>query len=235
MAKTKSEPTLIERIRAVHPRYADLLEAQERLLARQAIAQAEALPLGQEERRALLGWVVQQPKSKPRPIVRHAGAVDLVGDLLSPQPETEVNPPPSPPTWAGEKRSRELGAELEAIAEALKLLAPEITKARKEYSKLVVAQRGQEYKAVAEAVVSAACALGDAILAHHHFITAQRLDGVAYSMYRPLNLERFGNVDESGSPLMRTIVDAVEQKHVGAGKIPDWKMPADITLFAGGN
>ena len=83
MAKN-SEPALIDRIREVHPKYAALLEKQRELLDRQAAAQAEANPLGQEERRALLGWVTQQPKPKPKPIVRHAGAVDLVGELLKP-------------------------------------------------------------------------------------------------------------------------------------------------------
>ncbi|MHC2375202.1 hypothetical protein ACVIQT_009899 [Bradyrhizobium diazoefficiens] len=92
MAKN-SEPALIDRIREVHPKYAALLEKQRELLDRQAAAQAEANPLGQEERRALLGWVTQQPKPKPKPIVRHADAVDLVGELLSPQSEAEVSPP----------------------------------------------------------------------------------------------------------------------------------------------
>jgi hypothetical protein len=159
----------------------------------------------------------------------------LVGELLSPQPEHETNPPPLPPNWPGELRYKEIGNELEAIFEALRLLTPELTKARLEYSRLVVAQRKDEYKAIAESVVDAARQLGDAVLRHHQWITTQRLDGVAYTLYRPLLLERFGNIDEAGSPLLRTILDGVEQGHVGSDKTPAWRMPADIALFAGGN
>lgn len=195
---------------------------------------AEIRPLAEQGRRAQVSWVSQAPKPKPRPVERHAGATALLGDLLPEQPIEEISPPPPRPNWPGEDRLRELGQESEAISEAIKLLLPELTKARIEYSKLVATQRGTEYKAVAEAVVDAARALGDAVLAHHEWITAQRLDGVAYTMYRPLNLERFGNIDEVGSPLLRTILDGVEQGHVGSDKIPAWRMPADIALFAGG-
>jgi hypothetical protein len=154
---------------------------------------------------------------------------------LPPQPEEELIPPAPRPSWPGEERLRELGEEAESTSEAIKLLLPELTKARGEYSNLVATQRGTEYSAIAEAVVDATRALGDAIIQHHDFITEQRLDGVAYRNFRPLNLERFGNLDEPGQPLLRTIMDAVENKLVGAGKLPNWKMPADITHFQGGN
>ncbi|MFK4537928.1 hypothetical protein ABIA00_006111 [Bradyrhizobium ottawaense] len=234
MAKIKTEPTLIDRIREVHPRYSALLERQSELLDRQAAAQAEAAPLGQEERRALLGWVTQQPKPKPRPIVRHAGAVDLVGELLSPQPIEEISPPPPPPTWAGEQRSRELGAELEAIAEALKLLAPEITKARKEYSKLVAAQRAAEYQKIVESIVDAARKLGDAAMAAHEFVDAARIDGVDRGHLRPLLLGELGDLAEQYSPLRSIIERAIELKHVGAGRRPDWRLPASPALIYSG-
>ncbi|MGY3117917.1 hypothetical protein ACVWXQ_001854 [Bradyrhizobium sp. S3.14.4] len=233
MAK-KSEPTLIDRVREVHPKYAALLEKQRELLDRQAAAQAEALPLGQAERRALLGWVTQQPKPKPQPVVRHEGAVALVAELLSPQPEHEINPPPPPPTWAGEQRSREIGAELESIAEAIKLLAPEIARARKEYSKLVVAQRAAEYQKIVESIVDAARKLGDAAMAAHQFVDAARIDGVDRGHLRPLLLGDLGDLSEPFSPLRSIIERAIELGHVGAGKRPDWKLPASHELIYSG-
>lgn len=259
MARMKSEPTLLDRIAAVHPKYAALLTKQRELLDRQAALHSELgygssqtsrlertadgekisvsghISLAEQARRATLSWVAQLPKPKPKQVARHEGAVALVGELLSPQAPEELSPPPPPQNWPGENRYREIGRELEAIQEALSLLVPEIEKERRSYSKLVVKRRGDEYRETAEAVVDAARVLGAAIQTHHEWITDQRWAGVAYSMYRPLNLERFGNIDEPGSPLLRTILDAVEQKHVGAGKIPDWKMPADIALFQGGN
>ena len=98
---------------------------------------------------------------------------------------------------------------------------------------MVAAQRGGEYGAIANAVVDAARVL--AIIQHHSFINEQRLDGVAYQAFRPMNLERFGNLNEPSQPLLRTILDAVELGHVGADKTPAWRMPADIMLYQGGN
>jgi cell division septum initiation protein DivIVA len=225
----------MDRIREVSPRYAALLEKNAELRARQEEIFAEIKPLSEQERR-LPAMVVQAPKLKPKPVVRHSGAVELVGSLLSPQPEEEISPPAPRPLWPGEDRLRELGKESEAIGQAILLIAPELKAQRLAYSKSVAAQRDAEYKSVAADVVSAASALARAIQCHHEFITEQRLNGVAYSAaFRPLNLERFSNVDEPGSPLLQTVLDAVELGHVGSDKIPAWRMPADISLFAGGN
>jgi len=57
---------------------------------------------------------------------------------------------------SGEQHARELSAESEAIAEAIKLLAPGISRARKEYSRKVAEQRGEEYQAIVERIVDAA-------------------------------------------------------------------------------
>lgn len=236
MAKIQSKPkTQLERIRAVDPHYAMLLERSQKLHLRQEELHHEIQPLAQEERRTQVSWVTQAPKPKPQPIVRHAGAVALVGDLLSPQPETELSPPPPRPSWPGEQRARELGAESEAISEAIKLLAPEIVSARKEYSKTVAAQRAAEYQVIVERVVEAAKALGDELLHHHEFINSQRLDGVSWRYFRPLNLDQFGNLDEPFTPLLGVITDAVEKGHVDTGKVPDWKMPVDLAYLQGGS
>jgi hypothetical protein len=235
LAKIQAKPkTQLDRIRAVDQHYADLLEKNRELYARQEEVHAETQRLGQEERRSQVSWVVQAPKPKPQPIRRHAGAVALVGDLLSPQSEEELNPPPPRPSWAGEQRARELGAESEALAEAIKLLAPEITKARKEYSRKVAGSRKAEYTEIVERVVEAANMLGGALLDHHEFINQQRLDGVAWRYFRPLNLDLFGNLDEPFTPLLGVITDAVEKGHVGAGQIPDWKMPVSLDYLQGG-
>jgi hypothetical protein len=231
----KPEPkTQIERIRDVHPRYADLLERNSALIARQAEIVAEIKPLSEQERRQP-ALITQAPKPKPQPVKRHDGALALVGKLLSPQREEELSPPPARPNWSGEERLRELGIESEAITEALRLLVPEIKKARLEYSKLVATKRGPEHTALVEKIVDAAKVLGSSMIEYHQFIDDQRQDSVAYRQFRPLNLERFGNLNEPSQPLMQLILDAVERGHVGAGKIPaDWKMPADIMLANGG-
>ena len=156
MAKLKSEPTHTDKIRSVHEKYAAILSKHAELTARfdEIIEEANGprgrvdgtvsvttgdvtyhpVPLSEQFRRSLESWVSQAPKPVAKPVVRHSGAVALVGDLLSPQPEAELNPPPPPPSWPGQDRLAALGAEAEAIQEALKLLQPEIAKARKQYS-----------------------------------------------------------------------------------------------------
>jgi hypothetical protein len=235
LARTQTNPTSqIDRIRAIHPRYADFLEKNSELHARYEDVLAESRPRAEEERRHDISWVQQTPQPKPKPKVRHAGAVAILGDLLPEQPHEELNPPPLRRSWPGEDRLRALGAESEAIGEALRLLAPELRKARREYSTLVATQRKAEYQALAEDVVDAGRKLGDAIIQHHAFIDEQRRDSVAYQSFKPLNLSVFGNLNGPGSILMQMIVDAVERSHVGAGKVPEWKMPADISQFQGG-
>ncbi|WP_144030695.1 hypothetical protein [Bradyrhizobium japonicum] len=260
MAKTKSEPTLIERIRAVHPKYAALLEKQRELLDRQdalyldlndsapqtlvrtvdaageerVTLRAGKVSLAETARRSVLGWVAQLPKPKPQPVVRHEGAVALVGELLSPQPEHEINPPPLPPNWPEESRYGEIGRELESLAEALKLLAPELTRARREYSKLVVAERAPDYQKLVETVVDASRQLGDAVLAAHEFVDRARLDGIERRYLKPLLMTEFGDLAEQYSPLRSIIERAIELGHVGAGKRPDWKLPASHELIYSG-
>jgi hypothetical protein len=257
LAKLKSEPkSQIEKIRETSPKYAALIEKSAALTARfdEIVEEANGprgrvdgtvdgktgavtyhpVPLAEQFRRSLASWTAQLPKFKPRPIALHAGAVALLGELAPDQPSEDINPPPQP-LWNGEGKLRALGDEAEALQEALKLIAPALAKGRLEHSKAVVAQRSSEYQAIADRVVDAAKAFGDALLAHHEFINQQRLDGVAYSTFRPLNLSRFGNLNEPDQPLLRTILDAFELGHVGAGKIPDWKIPAPIEYFNGGN
>jgi len=235
--KLKSEPkTQIERIAAVHPKYAALVEKSNELHARYEELIAEIKPLAEQQRRHQISWVAQLPKPpKARPVVRHAGATALLGDLVPEQQPETVSPPPPPPSWPGEQRLNALGEEAEAIQEAIKLLLPEVSKARKEYSKLVATQCGVEFTAAVERIVDAAKALGDALLSHHEFINRQREDGISYSNFRPLNLEVFGDLADDFSPLKKLILDAAEKKHVGAGKIPSWKMPIDIAYLQNGD
>lgn len=223
MARLKEPKTQIDRIREVSPRYADLLAKNSELVARHEAVLAEIRPLAEEERRHNTSWISQAPKAQPKPIKRHEGAVAILGDLLPEQPAVELTPPPPRPSWPGEDRLRELGAESESIAEAIRLLSPELRRARKEYSLKVAALSGAEYAGLAESVVDAARKLGDAIQQHHRWIDEQRLNGVAYQAFRPLNLERFGNLGEPGTILAQTIMDAVERGHFGAGKIPQWE------------
>ncbi|OKO78561.1 hypothetical protein [Bradyrhizobium sp. AS23.2] len=256
MAKIKSESrSQIDKIRDVHPKYANLLEKQAQLLARQDELQRELndgspqifhltrtesgerititpgkVSLAERARRATLGWIAQLPRPKPQPKLRHAAAVELVGELLSPQPPEEIDPPPPPPNWPDEPRYRAVGQELEAIAEALNLLAPEIAKARAEYSKLVAAQHGEEYRSLVESVVGAARKLGDALLQHHEFSNQLRLDGVERKHLRPINLESFGDL-EAGTPLHSVILHAVELGHVDAKQLPTWKLPASLAVL----
>jgi hypothetical protein len=46
-----------------------------------------------------------------------------------------------------------------------------------------------------------------------------------------MNLEVFGDVGEDFRPLKRLILDATEKRHVGAGKIPNWRMPCDLAYL----
>ncbi|RZN21123.1 hypothetical protein CWO90_33525 [Bradyrhizobium sp. Leo121] len=178
----------------------------------------------------MLSWITQSPKHKPKPVVRHEGAVALVGELLSPQAPEEIDPPPPRPSWTGEQRHRELGAELESIAAAIELLRPEITKARREYSKLVWAQRGGDYKALAERIADAAQRLGGALMEHHEFIDRCRNDGVDWRYHKPVDVKPLGNIDEPHNPLRALIESCREQQ--GVGSLPAWRLPANIDLIS---
>ena len=237
MAKLKSEhKTQIERIRDVSPKYSAIIEKHAELLARQEAVLKEIGPLAEQDRRARPSWTAQLPKPKPKPIVRHAGAVALVGDLLPEQPIEETSPPEPRPSWPGESRLRELSAESEAIAEALKLLIPEQMKARKAYSKAVVAQRGAEYQMLVETIVDAANAFSEALLQHHVFINDRREAGVAWQYFRPIDVTtHFGDLSEDFSPLRKLVLAAIEQRHVGAGKLKSLKMPIDIAYLQEGS
>ena len=239
MAKlqTKPEPkSQLERIAEIYPLYSSLLQKHSELLARQEAVYAEAAPLAERGKLVQAPWQAQAPKPKPVKIVRNAAAVALIGDdLLSPQPEAELNPPPPPTSWPGEQRLRELTAESEVIVEALKMLGQELTKARKQYSLMVAKERSSEHAALVDAVVDMARGLGTAIQSYYEFLNEQRLDAVSWKYFGPLNLEAFGNINEVDQPLLKLITQAIELNHVGGGKLTQWKMPADIALFQVGN
>jgi hypothetical protein len=233
----KTEPkTKLDRIREVSPRYADLISANNKLHARAEELISEIKPLAEEQRRSQQSWTAQLAQPKPKPVKRHDGAVALVGTLLSPQPIEETNPPPPRPSWPGEQRLRELGDECEAIGEAIKLLLPELSAARREYSKMVAAQRGVEYSAIVETIVDAANAFSETLLQHHVFINDRREDGVAWQYFRPIDVTtHFGDLAEDFSPLRRLVLAAIEQRHVGAGKLKSVKMPVDIAYLQEGS
>jgi hypothetical protein len=238
MAKlqTTKPKSQLERIRDTYPRYADLIVKQSSLLARQEVVHALAVPLAERGKRAMASWQAQLPRAKPVPVVHHAGAAALLGELLPELTPEQINPPPPRPSWDGEVELRELSAEAEAIQEALKLLAPELTKARRVYSKLVAAQRGAEYTAIVETIVDAANAFSETLLQHHVFINDRREDAVAWQYFRPIDVTtHFGDLAEDFSPLRRLVLAAIEQRHVGAGKLKSVKMPIDVAYLQEGS
>jgi hypothetical protein len=235
--QTKPEPkSQLSRIRDTYPRYADLIVKQAELLARQEVVHAAAVPLAERGKRAMASWQAQLPKPKVKPVVRHSGAVALLDNLLPEQTHEELNPPPPRPSWDGEVELSELSAEAESIQEALKLLAPELPKARREYSKLVAAQRGEEYTAIVETIVDAANAFSETLLQHHVFINDRREDGVAWRYFRPIDVTtHFGDLAEDFSPLRRLVLAAIEQRHVGAGKLKSVKIPVNVAYLQEGS
>lgn len=175
---------------------------------------------------------IESPKPKPVPKLRHPGGAALLEGLLEPQPESETNPPEPPASWVGEDRYRAISAEMESLTEAMKLLAEPIAAARKEYSQQVAEQQREEYRAaIAESVVAAAQALGNAIESHYEYLDTLRLAGVEWRLLRPLDLSAFGDLAESHTPLRRLIDNAVYQGWVGADKKTNWRLPANIQLF----
>ncbi len=255
LAKQTKPTTQLDRIREVSPRYADLLEACEKYTARfdeikrevggnastwltQLDSANNIVSQGWEESlgaRAVRNrsWVDETPRQnqpKPRPVVRHAGAVELLGDLLPPQPDSEVNPPPLPQAWPERDRYQSLAAEQESINEALKLLSIEIEHERKSYSKQVAEQRLAAYSERVERAVDAARSLGDAIVEIYAYLNQARFDGVELRHFKPVNLEQFGDL-RGGSPLYEMIANAVQNGHVGGGKLPSWKVPGPLALL----
>ncbi|KRQ03504.1 hypothetical protein AOQ71_32910 [Bradyrhizobium manausense] len=178
-------------------------------------------------------WTSEAPRPKPAPVKRHEGAMSLLGDLLPPQPEHETNPPPLPPEWPRQELHRQLSKESEDISEALKLIGPEIEKARGEFSKAAAQERLPEYSQLITDAIDALKAAGDAILRCHQFVDQARLDGLERRYLKPLMFTELGDISEPHSPLRSIIHRAIELKHV-VGGVPTWKMPASPALIYSG-
>jgi hypothetical protein len=226
-----TKPATKQDLRTVHPEYAAASDKLNELHKRLDELIALARPLNEEASRHRTAWIDQLPKPKPRPVERHAGAVALLGDLLPPLTPEQIDPPPPPPSWPHEGELRALGAEIEAVREAIKLLQPIWARARAQGSKKVCEQRLQEYRQLVAKLVSAAKQLGDALMDHHEFVDEIRRQGASWSFLRPLNLEAFGELDAS-SPVAHLIGEAIENGHVGSDAAPEWKMPTNLQLLA---
>jgi hypothetical protein len=227
-----TKPATKQDLRTVHPEYAAVSDKLNELHKRSEELIALARPLNEEASRNRIAWVDQSPKPKPKPVERHAGAAALLGDLLPPLTPDEINPPPPQPSWRGEAELRALGAEIEAVQEAIKLLQPVWARARAVGSKKVCEQRLSEYRQLVAKIIAAAKQFGDVLLEHHQFVDEIRQQGASWSFLRPLNLERFGSLDDVSSPLSRIIGDAIEAGHVPADMDPQWKMPTDLARLA---
>jgi hypothetical protein len=208
-----SKPATKQDLRTVHPEYAAASDKLNELHKRSAELTALIRPLSEEAARTQVSWVAQSPKHKPKPVERHAGAAALLGDLLPPLTPEELDPPPPRPSWPGEAELRALGAENEAIHEAIKLLQPVWARARAQGSKKVCERRMPEYRQLVANLVAAAKQFGDVLLEHHEFVDEIRRQGASWSFLRPLNLESFGSLD-GNSPVTRMIVEAIENGHV---------------------
>jgi hypothetical protein len=227
-----TKPTPKQDLRTVHPDYAVVADKLNQLHQRADELAALIRPLNEQAARHQISWVAQSPKPKAKPVERHAGAAALLGDLLPPLTPEEIEPPPARPSWPGESELRALGAESEAVQEAIRLLQPVWARARAAGSKKVCEQRLPEYRQLVARLVSAAKQLGDTLLEHHIFIDEIRQQGASWSFLRPLNLESFGSLDEARSPVRRLITDAVEAGHVESSVDPGWAMPTDLSRLA---
>lgn len=170
---------------------------------------------------------IESPKPKPVPKLRHPGAAALLEGLLPEQPPEELNPPDPPPSFAGEARYRDITREMGDITEALKLIGPEIEREHRAYSNRVLAERADEYRQIAANLVDTARAFGQAMFDQYRFIDSLRLSGVDWRNLRRLNITAFGDLADTSNPLKRLLADAMEQGHVSANKIPDWKLPVN--------
>jgi hypothetical protein len=223
---------VIEIIEQTSPRYAALLRKDSHL----ATQLDELIPRGraltqEKNKNNVPTWSGEVPRHKPAPKLRHSGAEALLQGLLPEQTTEELDPPMPPEVWHGAAEHREIGAKIEALTEARKLLLPEIAKARREYSKQAAEQHAKAYKAVVAAVVKNAKALGDAILAHAEFINDMRLAGVERKHLRPINLQAFGDLG-GGTPLFDLLTHAIETGHADEKQRPDWKLPASLELLS---
>lgn len=227
-----TKPATKQDLRTVHPEYAALADKLNELHKRFDELAELVKPLNEGAARHRTAWVSQLPKTKQKPVERHAGAAALLGDLLPPLTAEEIDPPPPPPSWYGEAELRALGAEQEAAQEAIKLLNPLWARARAVGSKKVCEQRLPEYRQLVAKIVTADKDFGDALLEHHEFVDVIRKQGASWSFLRPLNLESFGSLGEGDSPLTRLIGEAIENGHVTSDADPKWKMPIDLQRLA---
>jgi hypothetical protein len=226
-----SKPATKQDLRTVHPEYAAASDKLNELHKRSEELIVLIRPLSEEASRNQISWIAQSPKPKPKPVERHAGATALLGDLLPPLTPDEIDPPPLRPSWPGEPELRALGAEIESVQEAIKLLQPVWARARAQGSKKVCEQRLPEYRQLVAKLVAAAKQFGDVLIEHHELVDEIRRQGASWSFLRPLNLESFGSLDGS-SPVTRMIAEAIENGHVPSDVDPKWKMPNDLQRLA---
>jgi hypothetical protein len=225
-----TKQTAKQTLREVHPEYAAIADELNKLHARADELVTLIRPLKEAASRHQIAWVGQGSKPKPKPVERHAGAVAMVGHLLPPLTQEELEPPP-PPSWYGETELKALGEESENVQESIKLLQKFWARARAVGSKKVCEQRLPEYRQLVAKLVDAAKQFGDAMLEHHTFVDEIRQQGASWSFLRPLNLEVFGSLD-GASPITGLIAEAIENGHVASDVDPKWKMPTDLSRLA---
>lgn len=131
---------------------------------------------------------MQPPRPPAEPIKLHAGALELVGDLLPPPREETPEPPREP--WPGAAELKRLGDEVEATREAIKLLRPLLAKSQRDASKKFCELYKAEYSAVVRDVVDACRKLNAAEYRHRIYLERLRTSGVSIEFLRPITTKQ---------------------------------------------
>lgn len=169
------------------------------------------------------------PPKPPKP--PSAQALELLGGLAPPAPEP-VEPAAPKVVYQDPITARlaVLADELTAIEEALKLLYPQLEKARREASIKLCEKVRPQYSAVAARLAAALIGAGEALLAHNEFTAELKATGCESAFLRQVDAPSvsrwFGDPRDRDDALRRFLSWAVEAGHFDLASIPAaWVAP----------
>jgi hypothetical protein len=176
---------------------------------------------------------VPPPKPQKRMSDRARAYLGLPPAPVAPAP---VEPPAAPVFRHQDnrvERMRQIGAEIEAIDEALAELAKVIEREHAAGSKVFAAAIDSEVQAIAKQATDALIALGNAMVAARNLTAQHASANLGFARMIPLSILELGNPADRGSRIRTALAIAAEFGRFDAASIPaTWREPAPANLTA---
>jgi hypothetical protein len=185
MTKRNEKPTTLPELvefHAIRDRRIELCRRADELAAELKTVNAALAKAGVSGERRF----DQKPAQPPAPKLLSAKARELVGNIVK-FTESEAPTAPKPDkTFDLIEKSKALSAERAAVLEAVQAIRPAEFDAMLTASQAVCEQRAEEYRTIANRLVTAAAELADALVEHDGFTISMSKMGLSWSFARPL-------------------------------------------------